>query len=362
MATVETRQRRADGPVTYRVRYRDPNGRERSKTFRRVVDARQFAKAIDVDITRGDYVDPASRRITFGDYSRQWAATRVRRPSSAESLEHSLRRMAELDGMRLANIRRSDIQAWVQRQAQTLAPTTLRTTYREMSSIFRAAVEDGLINRSPCGRIALPQPEHGQIVPLTGSQVELLVRHTPDRYRALIVTSAGLGLRQGEALGLTVDRVNFLRRSVRIDRQMITPARGTPHFGPPKTPASIRTIPLPATVAGALAAHLERHGTGPDNLIFSTPDGNPMRRNNTGDMIRRAVLAAGLPEGTSSHDLRHFYASLLIAQGQSVKVVQSRLGHRSAVETLDTYGHLWPDSEDDTIAAVDDVLAFAVDL
>lgn len=140
---------------------------------------------------------------------------------------------------------------------------------------------------------------------------------------------------------------------------MLTPATGTPHFGPPKTTASIRTIPLPAVVADTLAGHLERYGEGPDRLVFTTPDRKPMRRNNTGDMIRRAVIATGLPEGTSSHDLRHFYASLLIAQGQSVKVVQKRLGHRSAVETLDTYGHLWPDSEEDTMTAVDTALRIA---
>ena len=56
------------------------------------------------------------------------------------------------------------------------------------------------------------------------------------------------------------------------------------------------------------------------------------------------------------HDLRHYYASLLIRHGESVKVVQRRLGHKSAVETLDTYSHLWPDSEDRTREAVDEVL------
>jgi integrase len=61
------------------------------------------------------------------------------------------------------------------------------------------------------------------------------------------------------------------------------------------------------------------------------------------------------------HDLRHYYASLLIQHGESVKVVQKRLGHKSAVETLDTYSHLWPDSEDRTREAVDQVLGRAVD-
>ena len=59
----------------------------------------------------------------------------------------------------------------------------------------------------------------------------------------------------------------------------------------------------------------------------------------------------------ASARLDHFYASLLIAKGCSVKAVQRRLGHQSAMETLDTYGHLWPDSDDETRNAVDQVLA-----
>jgi integrase len=68
------------------------------------------------------------------------------------------------------------------------------------------------------------------------------------------------------------------------------------------------------------------------------------------------VKASGAPAGTGFHSLRHFYASLLIRHGESVKVVQARLGHASAAETLDTYSHLWPDSEDRTRVAVDEVL------
>ncbi len=67
------------------------------------------------------------------------------------------------------------------------------------------------------------------------------------------------------------------------------------------------------------------------------------------------------PEWTTFHDLRHFYASLLIARGSSVKTVQRRLGHQSATETLDTYGHLWPDSDDETRRAVDHVLSSLLD-
>jgi integrase len=75
-----------------------------------------------------------------------------------------------------------------------------------------------------------------------------------------------------------------------------------------------------------------------------------------GFVWRDAVKGAGAPHGTGFHALRHFYASLLIRHGESVKTVQARLGHASAVETLDTYSHLWPDSNDRTRAAVDAVL------
>jgi integrase len=63
--------------------------------------------------------------------------------------------------------------------------------------------------------------------------------------------------------------------------------------------------------------------------------------------------AADVPSWATPHDLRHYYASLLIRSGASVKVVQSRLGHASAKTTLDTYGHLFPDEEDRTRDAVD---------
>ena len=94
-------------------------------------------------------------------------------------------------------------------------------------------------------------------------------------------------------------------------------------------------------------------------LVFTTADGKPVRRSSFAAAFAKAVKAAGAPPNTTYHDLRHFYASLLIRHGESVKVVQRRLGHATAAETLDTYSHLWPDSEDLTRAAVDSVLRAA---
>lgn len=104
-----------------------------------------------------------------------------------------------------------------------------------------------------------------------------------------------------------------------------------------------------------LAAHLASWQAGESGLIFTNDQGEPISRTRFSEVWRRAVATAEL-EGAKFHNLRHFYASLLIRHGESVKVVQSRLGHASAAETLDTYSHLWPDSEDQTRAAVDSVL------
>jgi integrase len=112
-------------------------------------------------------------------------------------------------------------------------------------------------------------------------------------------------------------------------------------------------IPLPIVVVDGLAAHLATFPS--EGLIFTNAAGDMIRRSNFGTMWLRVTKSVGL-DGLRFHDLRHYYASLLIRHGESVKTVQARLGHANAAETLDTYSHLWPDSEDRTREAVDNVL------
>jgi len=283
----------------------------------------------------------------------------VHRPSTAAQAESYLPLHAYpvLGKRPLGAIRRSEIQAWVQGLSEVLAPGSVEVVYRWVAAIFKAAVGDQLIGASPCVRIALPKREDGEVVPLTAVQVEQMAAACPDRYRALIVLAACTGLRQGECFGLSVDRVDFLHRQVRVNRHLIGAKGGVPEFGPPKSKAGFRTVPLPDVVSTVLAEHLARYRRGSSDLIFTSSYGTPLRRNTAGEMWHRAAAKAELPEWATFHDLRHFYASLLISRGCSVKTVQRRLGHQSAMETLDTYGHLWPDSDDETRAALDEVLA-----
>ncbi len=104
----------------------------------------------------------------------------------------------------------------------------------------------------------------------------------------------------------------------------------------------------------ALAAHLAAFPTGPTGFVFTTEAGSPIRRTAFSAQVwLPAARTVGLAGAETFHGLRHHYASLLIRHGESVKTVQARLGHASASETLDTYSHVWPDSEERTREAVD---------
>jgi len=352
MAHIEKR-----GPKRYRARYRGPDGVERSKTFERRVDAERWLDRLRGDLARGLYVDPEAGRQLFKDYAAAWRETQLHRDLTKALLDSVIpRHVLPFFGDRpLGSVRPSEIQGWVKDRAEVLAPASVEIAYGVVAAVFRAAVADRLIPASPCSGIKRPSRVRSQLHQdqiLTTDEVLALVASVPERYRALVLIGAGAGLRSGEALGLTEARVEFLRRQLRIDHQLITAPRRDPYLGPPKTQASNRIIPVPDAVIKALAAHRERYRPGPWGLLFTSEQDAPIRRQNFGRIWRVAVGRAGVVRGTRFHDLRHYYASLLIRHGESVKVVQARLGHASAAETLDTYSHLWPDSEERTRQAV----------
>jgi integrase len=250
--------------------------------------------------------------------------------------------------------------------------------YSHLVSMFGAAVLDRAIGLSPCQGIRLPEIHHGDRFIPTPDQVHGLAAALrpnptlPGRYEALVYPAAGCGLRQGESFGLEVEHVNFLRREITVVQQLVLIAGRKPFLGPPKTKTSRRTVELPAVVGDALALHLEHFPPVEVEIDDETDPRNPRRRiaklifvNGNGDPIQRpswtsvwppAVEKAGLPKGFGYHGLRHYYATLLIHAGASVKTVQLALGHSSPTVTLNTYAHEWPDALDRTRSLVDAAL------
>lgn len=359
-------QKRGD---RWQARYRDTAGKEHTKRFTRKVDAQRWLDHAAGQLVAGAWVDPTAGRRTFGEYAAAWQAIQAHRETTAALVDSHLRNhmLPAFADRPMAAIRPSEIQAWVKARSVVLAPATVETAYRFLVAIFAAAVRDRLVATTPCVGIKLPRVEHPQVVPLAVEGVHALVDAIPARYRALVVLAAGSGLRQGECFGLAVPAVDFLRRSLRVEQQ-VTTVNGRTFVAAPKTEASRRTVPLPGVVVSALAAHAATFEPGDGGLIFTNANGEAIRRPRFGEVWRRAVAGAGLvaglgtspaplPGGTRFHELRHFYASVLIASGASIKVVQTRLGHASAAETLDTYSHLFPDEEDKTRQALDAALS-----
>src|SRR3954468_10591155 len=241
---------------------------------------------------------------------------------------------------------------WATDRAQVLAPSTLRALVRLLCSIYRSAVLDRLVASSPVVRVQLPRADRERVVPLTVEQVRALADAMPARNKAMVIAQAGLGLRISELLALRVEDVDFLRRTVRIEWQIAPGAQGR---AAPKTPRSRRTVPLPEVVADVLAAHIAGFPPGADGSIFTSSVGAVYWQDYYASRVfAAAVKRAGLPAGTTTHDLRHHYASVLLAAGESVVAVAERLGHENATLVLKTYGHLMPDSEDRTRRAVDE--------
>jgi len=341
----------------WRARYRDKSGKERARHFDRKVDGQRWLDEVTTAIVTGQYVDPTAGRVTFREYAEGWRDAQPHRKSSAERVEVALRRQAypTFGDRQIASIDSEEIQAWATRlwKVEGLAPATVRVVHGIVSGVFASARRANKIATNPCADTKLPPKTTRKVMPMTLDQFDILRDALPDRYRALVTFAAGTGVRQGEALGLTVDRIEFLRREVRIDRQLQASPGEAPEFRDLKTETSSRSIPLPRVVVDALAAHLSEYSPGEAGLVFADEQGKPLRRSKFGHIWRPAADLAGLDTGTGLHACRHLYASLLIEAGESVKVVQARLGHKNATETLDTYGHLWPDSEEATRKAVD---------
>lgn len=206
--------RRSDG--TYRPRFRDATGKEHARHFKRKVDAQRWLDEMTAAMVTGQYVDPTAGRLTLREYAEQWRAAQVHRPTTAAHVETMLRRHVSpaLRQRRPSSVLPSDVQALVKRLSLDLAPSTVGVVHRILASIFKAAVRDRRIVASPCEGPKLPKVHRRRVEPLTREAVQALTDAVADRYRALVTLAAGTGLRQGEAFGLTVDRIDFLRRQL----------------------------------------------------------------------------------------------------------------------------------------------------
>lgn len=368
MASVDKDPSRARTPWV--VRWRDESGRQCKKGFTRKVDADRFRAEVEHQLNTGSYIDAAAGRRTFRAYAEDWLKGQPYRPNTLARKHSELKNhiYPAIGSRPLASLRQSQMQAFA--TGMDLEPSSARTVWSTARSIVRAAVRDRAIGHDPCLGVKLPELPVGEVELLLLDQVERLAAAVPERFRALVEVTAGSGLRQGEVLGLEVRHVDFLRRTVKVEQQLQPVLGGGLAFVKPKNRSSHRTVPVGQVVIESLAAHLhqfpahevevaDRIGRNPTTrsakLLFTTEAGKALHKKVfTEGVWWQARTAVGVPDA-GMHDLRHFFASMLIRGGLSVKAVAKLLGHANPNITLRTYAHLWPDDEDRSRDAVDAV-------
>jgi integrase len=346
--------RGASYEITYRIN--DRMVRRRFPTRTAALDAMAQART---QIRAGTHLAPAEARFTLAAYARQCVTGLQVADSTSHHYQLSLRKhiLPALGHVPLGSLRRSDIVAFVAvLSAKGLAPTTVESTYTVLAMVVRSATYDRLIPASPCFKIKLPPIPARGLTTFTPDQITALLAAAKPEHLPVLATAIGTGMRQGELLGLQLRCVNLLRRELSVQTQCLTPAAGgMPYLSDTlKTAASRRVIPLPRFTVDALNTHIEKYQPGPDEALFLNSRGGLWRRGAFNDSVwKPTLLRAGLPTTHGTHALRHTYASTLIAAGLHAKVIQTRLGHKSITETMDTYGHLFPDHDQETVDALD---------
>lgn len=376
----------------YRAYFRDPSGKQRSKTFRLKKDATTFLAEIETSKTRGAYVSPHAGRMAFGAHAAEWMATwNVEITTAARDRSimrtHVLPRWGDVP---LSKIDHLSLQAWATDLGTRRSRATVVEALRLASAVLRSAVRNRLIPFNPADEVRVPRARtrdtHEQIISRADLRHRLLPA-VPEQHRGVVATAAGAGLRWGEVVGLRTDALDLDAARLVVIRTVVEVA-GTTSFKPfPKSRAGRRTVPLPSWLLPIIREHLDRWPTEPNAPVFANEVGAPLRRTLFRSRIwRPSLVRAGLLGGVTSvgqryrarwtdaagtehtedfrtespavhhvarhqsgglrfHDLRHSYATWLVDDGVPPNMVQRVLGHERSSTTLDLYTRRTDNSE-----------------
>ncbi|HIE01673.1 MAG TPA: site-specific integrase [Thiotrichaceae bacterium] len=346
----------------YYIKYRFRGQQIWKAAGTRKVDAERMLVEIISKINNGQYFEP--KKITFAEFAKKWLSEYAEgavKPSTLESYEYIFRvHLIPFFGeSELATITPEDVQTYVslKRKEGKLSPKTINNTLVPLKEMFKHAVRWGYLRENPAAYVEKPRVPHKEMDFLTHEEVRLFLEHTPEEYYALFLTAIMTGMRRGELLAMKWGNLDWNRGQYFVKESLY---RGS--FIEPKSPKSRRAINLAPTLLETLRQHklkqdVERLILGPDyqelDLIFCTKEGKPLDPDNLVKRVFHRILDAAGIRRIRFHDLRHTYASLLIAQGESPKYIQNQLGHASIQTTLDRYGHLMPDAHKEAAERLD---------
>jgi integrase len=327
----------------YEIQYTDSSGRLRWQVINGGLREARHARAeVQARLGRGELVTRSKQ--TLAEVGEEWlAAQHHLRPRTRQLYQTALDRHINprLGGRRVSEITADHIAALVlELQRGGLSGWTIRGILVPLGRVLSHAARRGLITDNPLRRLERgerPEATRREMRILRPDEIDALLQAATRSYRPILATAVFTGLRQGELLGLTWADIDFDNEAVHVRRQL---DRSGAHTAP-KTPKAIRDVILMPSVATLLRAHkLASAHSRPGDPVFATLTGAPMHyRNVTRRGLAAAISRAGVEQDGQPrlrfHDLRHTFASLLIAQGLNVVFVSRQLGHASASFTLD---------------------------
>jgi integrase len=315
---------------------------EHWRSFHTLGEAERYRSEQQVALDRKEWTDPAGARTPFSVVMADWSAGRLDvRPSTRAQNDAYIRSLIAPTFERRTlerSPRLASAHGSVNLDDQGYAASTMRKAYQLLASILEFAVAGGLIPKSPASEVALPRIERVERRFLSVEEIERLASAVI-RYGTFIRTLAYCGPRSGQARASRVGDLDLFRRRMSITRTMVE-VNGAGSLSPSlRTSASVRTIGIPESLVGPLAALCE--GLGRNDLVFTSPNGDPIRsRNFRARVWLPATKEAGL-DGLTPHELRHSCVALLISQGVGPKRIKAQLGHEDIRTTLSVYGHVF---------------------
>jgi integrase len=364
----------------------DPDGRERSRVFKIQADADRHWRAMETDKARGEYYAPDAGKTLFSDFGKRWLASRVVDPSSILRYETAYRlHVCPAFGYRQVRaIKPSHIQGWIGQLSERFEPSTVIASFLVLQGILDLAVADEEIKKNPAKSPVVQAPIHQapEIQIWTDDVIACLIDAHPDSLRALPELAASCGMREGELFGISLEDFDFDEKIVRVRRQ-VKRLDSIYIFALPKNDRE-RIIPLSDWDIQAVRRHVGRYPPRPYTLPWEKPGGKPhtgsilfrwptdrqhVKARSYSEMVwKPALVKAGVIAEPAKdrrgrrryvtsrregiHQLRHYYASVMLAGGVSIKELAEYLGHSDPAFTLRVYAHMLPCSHDRARAVI----------
>jgi len=321
------------------------------------------------ELDTGSFTKPG--RITVADFLNRWLADYVKPNLSPRGLERyqGIVRghfIPDFGALPLTQLRAAHLQRhYTTKLNGGLSSGTVRYHHAVMHKALETAIKWGLLSRNAANGVDIPRLHRREMQTWGENEVSTFLAAARDsQYYELFYTALFTGMRRSELLALRWADVDFILSQLYVNRSLHHLKDGSYVFTPPKSAKSRRRVALPPSASLLLQDFRDRQEAtrarlgatlGDNDLVFCTPEGEPLRPNTVTRAWATAARKAGV-RVIRFHDARHTHASLLLKQGVHPKIVQERLGHASIGMTLDTYSHVAPGLQEAAASSFDKIL------